>query len=241
MNLSFYTAAVGAQQQQLRLDVHGNNIANINNTGFRAEKPVFASLMYQNLTGINNAELPRGVGSRMSAATTNFNSSGLQTTGRDFDYAIDGDGFFCVQDPATGEFSYTRNGAFIASEHLVANDDGELESKWYLSDMDGRMVLGTDGRTIEVTDYGAKEPVGVFDFINYDGMQHISEDRFTPVAKNGQVRVGTGKVLQGCLESSNADLATELTKVIEAQRSFSYALKMLQTSDELETTVNNLR
>ncbi len=48
-------------------------------------------------------------------------------------------------------------------------------------------------------------------------------------------------MIQGCLELSNADLANELAKVIESQRSFSYMLKMVQTSDEIETTVNNLR
>ena len=45
MNQSFYTAAVGAWQQQERLNVHGNNIANVNNYGFKAKKPSFAALM----------------------------------------------------------------------------------------------------------------------------------------------------------------------------------------------------
>ena len=45
---------------------------------------------------------------------------------------------------------------------------------------------------------------------------------------------------QGYLESSNADLATELGKVIEAQRAYSYALRMVTTADEVETTVVNL-
>ena len=46
MNLSFYTASVGAWQQQERLNVHGNNIANVNNYGFKAKRPVFSDLMY---------------------------------------------------------------------------------------------------------------------------------------------------------------------------------------------------
>nr|WP_326189294.1 flagellar basal body rod C-terminal domain-containing protein [uncultured Oscillibacter sp.] len=52
--------------------------------------------------------------------------------------------------------------------------------------------------------------------------------------------MSTAKLQRGCLESSNADLATELTGVIEAQRSYSYALKMVTTADEVETTVNDL-
>ena len=62
-----------------------------------------------------------------------------------------------------------------------------------------------------------------------------------PVEKNGQLRVGAGTLLQGYLENSNVDLANELSKVIESQRSFTYALKMIQASDEIETTVNDLR
>jgi len=53
--------------------------------------------------------------------------------------------------------------------------------------------------------------------------------------------MGQGKLVKGYLERSNTDLAHEMVKVIESQRSFSYALKMIQTSDEIETTVNGLR
>ena len=72
-------------------------------------------------------------------------------------------------------------------------------------------------------------------------MQHIGNNRYVPVEKNGELEMGSGTLVQGCLESSNTDLARELSKVIESQRSFQYVLKMIQTSDEIETTVNGLR
>ena len=53
--------------------------------------------------------------------------------------------------------------------------------------------------------------------------------------------LGSGKLVQGYLERSNADFANEISKVIESQRSFQYMLRMVTTSDEIETTVNNLR
>ena len=120
-------------------------------------------------------------------------------------------------------------------------------SHWYLSDGMGRMVLGRDGRRIEIDAETAETtdipelPVGVFDFINHDGMLSLSENRLIPVEKNGNVGLGSGEAVQGYLELSNADLANELTKVIESQRSFQYMLRMITTSDEIETTVNNLR
>lgn len=241
MNLSFYTAAAGAQQQQSRLDVHANNIANVNTNGFRAERPVFSALMYGSVQGIDGATLPRGAGGYLSAAGTNFNASALNATGYAQDYAISGSGFFALLDGKTNEFSFTRDGAFTVAEFQRVNDEGEMESRWFLSDGEGRYVLGSDGSPIEVEDAEATQPVGVFDFLNHDGMRHVGGGRFLPVEKNGQVQMGDGEVVQGYLEVSNADLATELVKVIEAQRSFSYALKMVQTSDELETTVNGLR
>ncbi len=242
MNLSFYTAAVGAWQQQERLNVHGNNIANVNNYGFRAKRPVFSDLMYDYVQGAAGDDLARGTGAYMVSADTDFNPTGVSDTGLAMDYAIEGDGFFALWDPATGDYSYTRDGSFTMSQYMLRNDEtGELETKWYLSDGFGKFVMGQNGRLIEVTDQKEKLPVGIFDFVNYNGMENLGDNRFSPIEKNGQLRVGSGKLLQGCLENSNVDLANELVKVIESQRSFSYALKMIQCSDEIETTVNGLR
>ena len=59
MNQSFYSAAVGAYQQNLRMHVQGNNIANVNTQGFRAEKVAFGELMNRNVNGIDGAQLPK--------------------------------------------------------------------------------------------------------------------------------------------------------------------------------------
>ncbi len=262
MNISFYTASVGAQQQQSRLDVHANNIANVNTFGFRAKQPSFSQLMTGPVVGIEG-DLMRGVGSRMEDAATDFRQSGLTGTERALDYAINGQGFFALMDPRTGEISYTRDGSFTLSEmkeqgetqvteldengvSVTRTEQGEV-SKWYLSDGMGRFVLGKTGQRIEVDAETAERtdipelPVGVFDFINHDGMLSMGDNRIIPIEKNRQVGIGSGEAVQGYLELSNADLANELTKVIESQRSFQYMLRMITTSDEIETTVNGLR
>lgn len=258
MNLSFYTASVGAQQQQDRLDVHANNIANVNTFGFKAKQPSFAQLMTGPVVGIEE-DLSRGVGARMEDAATDFRQAGLTGTERKLDYAISGSGFFGLLDPVTGEISYTRDGSFTLSQVMdtetvqVPDETGATRTevqeteKWYLSDGLGRFVLGTDGRRIEVPSEQAESadvpelPVGVFDFINHDGMLSLGDNRLIPVDKNGGVGIGSGQVVWRYLEISNADLANELSKVIESQRSFQYMLRMVSTSDEIETTVNNLR
>ena len=243
MNISFYTAAVGAQMQQERLDVHGNNIANVNTFGFRAKIPAFSSLMTYNVRGINE-DIVTGVGSKLEDAETNFRGSALTGTDRPLDFAISGEGFFALMDPATGAVSYTRDGSFTMSDFI----DADGETRWYLSDGLGRFVLNRGGQRIELTGEedtaGVGEfelDIGVFDFINHNGMLSVGENRVVPVEKNGQVMLGSGVAVPGYLELSNADLAYEIGKVIESQRSFQYMLRMVTTSDEIETTVNNLR
>lgn len=239
--MSFYTAASGAGQQQARMNVQANNIANIGTYGFKAERPSFAALMYGVIQGAEGAQLPRGSGGRMAMAGTDFGQGAVADTGRSQDYAILGDGFFALYDPGADEISYTRSGAFSPASFRQPGQDGVLETVYMLSDGNGRFVLDRQGGLIQVTDADAEQPVGVFDFMSVDGMRHLGENRFAPVEKNGPVRLGSGSVRRGMLEMSNTDLAAELGKVIEAQRSYSYALKMVQATDEVETTINGLR
>lgn len=254
---AFYSAAVGAQQQMRSMDVHANNISNVNTYGFKAQMPAFQTLMYGMLGGADGNQLPRGSGSALALTGSDFSSGPLEQTGRDLDYAIVGNGFFALYDPASGEVSFTRDGSFTLAPYQVEKEeteDGaqqvsaedsvqaepEMETRYYLSDGEGRQVLGTDGYPIEVTDPSADLPVGVFNIQYQDGLERVGSQRFVMNAKNGSIWVSDAKLQRGYLESSNADLATELTGVIEAQRSYSYALKMVTTADEVETTVNGL-
>lgn len=237
---AFFSAATGAQQQLLRMGVHGNNIANVNNYGFKAEKPAFGDLMYGMVEGVDGAELPKGSGARMVSTATDFRTTELTPTERDQDYAIVGAGFFALYDPSIQEISFTRDGAFSVNSFQETNEEGETETVWYLTDGEGRQVMNTEGYPIVVTDPTAEQPVGVFLIQYQDGLAHADSGRFLTGEKNGAVWVSTAEVRRGFLEVSNVDLATELSKVIETQRAYSYALRMVTTADEVETTINNL-
>ena len=244
----FYSAAVGAQQQMYSMDVHGNNISNINTQGFKAQVPSFQSLMYSMQGGIDGSQLPKGSGSLMALTGTDFSAGPMEETGRSLDFAIAGEGYFALYEPATGQVSFPRDGSFTLSSFQEPVEDqegqtdqaGQTQTVYYLSDGEGRQVLGTDGYPIAVTDPNADLSVGVFTIQYQDGLERAGSSRFLMGAKNGVVRSSDSQVRRGFLESSNADLATELTGVIEAQRSYSYALKMVTTADEVETTINNL-
>lgn len=257
MNMSFYTGAVGAYMQNQRMSVQGNNIANVNNYGFKAERATFHHLMYGNVLGIDDEQLPKGSGTKMAKASVDFDPGIYAETGRTFDFAIEGDGFFALYDLADGEVSFTRDGAFVMARFEVPPDEDaepeidpvtgeEIEpqptEEWRLSDNEGRCVLDPEGNfiVIDPLDYKAELNVGVFDYRVYDGMLHADSGRFIPIEKNGDLYLGTGKVVRGFLETSNVDLAQEFIKVIESQRAYSYALKVVQTTDEIEQTINGL-
>ena len=232
----FYSAVTGAQQQMLRMDVQSNNISNVNTNGYKAQVAAFQTLMYGMLDGIEGEQLPRGSGAYLSATGTNQAVGSYRETGRTLDYAIVGEGYFALYDPSTNEVTYTRDGAFTMAAFPVQNGG----SVFYLSDGEGRQVLDANRQPIPVTDPGAKLPVGVFTIQYQDGLVRVDSSRFRAGEKNGAITAVNSQVKQGMLEESNVDLATELTQVIEAQRSYSYVLKMVQTADEVESTIIGL-
>ena len=238
----FYSAVVGAQQQMQRMNVQGNNISNVNTYGFKAQVPSFQALMYRMQEGAEGSQLPRGSGAYMSGTATDWQDGVFQETGRDLDYAIVGEGYFALYEPGTGEISFTRDGSFTLSAFQVEdqNTEGGVSYAYYLSDGEGRQVLNQSGYPIQVTDPSEDLQVGVFTIQYQDGLQRDGSSRFLMGDKNGLVWASDSEARRGMLEQSNTDLATELSQVIEAQRSYSYVLKMVQTADEVETSINGL-
>lgn len=239
MYTSFYTAARGAMEEQQKLNVVANNLANVNNYGYKAKTTVFSDLMYYNLNNYTGADTPlkAGTGIRVEKTNTDFSPVGFTTTQGQFDYAIVGEGFFMVRSPITNEITYTRNGHFSMSQR---GDD------FYIVNDNGNFILDQNQNPILVTDrVNGKElsgVIGVYGFNILDGMQSTGNNEFVPVAKNGApFLIADAKVQDHALEMSGASVADDFTRIIEAQRAYSYALKMVQTSDEVVNTINTLR
>ena len=253
MYKGFYNLTSAMLTHQHNLNVIGNNMVNISTSGYKQERYVattFDDVMYSRVTVNESGGTEIGRQSYIRAASdiyTDYSQGVPEPTGLPLDFAINGDGFFAVADLETGDITLTRNGAFVKSELMrpsgEVDENGQdiLERIYYLSDNEGRFVLSDTGGMIEVENEHEKMPVGIFDYMNYDGMEHVYDTYFRAVDKNGGIRQGEGTLMQGFLEMSNADLAEEMTKVIESQRAYGMALKMVQTSDEVETTINSLR
>lgn len=123
---SLYSGISGMRNHQIRMDVVGNNIANVNTTGFKAGRVNFQDALSQTIRSGGDGTNPAQVGSGMSVGSisNNFSQGPKQSTGRTLDMAIDGNGFFVVKDSANNEY-YTREGIFFMDdEGYLVNGDG---------------------------------------------------------------------------------------------------------------------
>lgn len=239
MNLSFYTAAVSAAAQQNKLNVIANNIANVNNEGYKALTTAFVGLLYQNVREPEPAiSVSRhGVGAWTEKTDINFNSGAMMPTNYPLDFAIIGEGFFAVLDQATNEIYYTRTGSFQMSI--------QLDGKFLLATPTGELVLGPDMRPIELIsayDDDVNSKIGVFMFDHYEGFSADGKNFYIPDEKNGAPRLNNDAfVRRGVVEMANVEVAKEFTDMIITQRLYQMSLRMVTTSDEVEATINNLR
>lgn len=237
MNFSFYSGAVGAQTMQGRIDVISNNIANLNTEGYKTKNGTFTDLIYSQMgsgQGVQ-AGLTHGSGSKLSETDTIFDQGNLTHTGLPLDYAINGDGFFALYDPATQTRTYTRDGSFRLSQ--------QQNGEFYITDSNGKWVLDQNGNPITAQSPEGDHPIGVFVFAQKNGMQSVGNTEFIPVGKNGNPTAtnGQGVLIQGAVEDSNVDFAKEMAEILQTQRVYQMSLKMVQTSDEIESTINSLR
>jgi flagellar hook protein FlgE len=145
---SMYSGVSGLRGHQTMMDVVGNNIANVNTTGFKASQTIFQDLLSQVLQGAGMPEgaggtnpAQVGLGMRLAGTTTNFGQGGLQNTGRTTDLSIQGDGFFAVRTGA--ETLFTRAGAFsFDANGRLTTPQGAVVQGW-TADANG--AINTNG------------------------------------------------------------------------------------------------
>jgi flagellar basal-body rod protein FlgG len=248
------------QAQQLTLDVVANNLANVQTAGFKRSRVDFQDLVYETLqtAGANSAqgqEIPSGFqvghGSRAVATQRLFIKGDLQQTGNTLDLAIEGDGFFQVQQPS-GETAYTRAGTFKKDSEgrLVTSDGFTVQPEITIPQDAIAVTVGVDG-TVSVIQAGQAQPqqVGTIElvrFINPAGLQSQGRNIFLPTQASGDAipgtagRDGLGTLLQGFVESSNVNVVEEMVGLIASQRAYEINSRAIRTADEMMQTANNL-
>ncbi|GAB1477089.1 flagellar basal-body rod protein FlgG [Bacillota bacterium] len=229
----FYTATSGLISQQTNLNVIANNIANTNTIGFKPQHSDFSSLIHAKLNGGAANQISAGHGVKVEKTDIDFTQGSLVKTDMPYDYTIIGEGFFALESKEGGDISYTRNGSF----QIVM--DGK---KSYLGDGSGNFVLDSKDKKIEITDKYDYKQIGVFAFPNRYGLAQTAGSRFNETELSGEAEaVKSPEIKQGFLENSGVQLSLEMVKMIEASKSFSFGSKLVQTADEMEKTINQLR
>jgi flagellar hook protein FlgE len=268
---SLYSGISGMRGFQTKLDVIGNNIANVNTVGYKAGRVMFKDVLSQTIQGVTapidgrggvNAKQV-GLGVALGAIDTLHTPGSAMTTNVVTDVRIDGDGFFAVRASDDQEFPYlTRAGNFtLDADRKLVNGDGMV----VLSDAGDAIQLpedvvsysiAQDGQIMAVRSNGLTEGtgirLGVVKVVNPGGLEKIGGNLYRvtgnanldsqiEILQANDTETGTGAVISGQLEMSNVDLTSEFTEMIVAQRAFQANSRIITTSDEVLQEVVNLK
>jgi flagellar hook protein FlgE len=162
MMRSLYSGVTGLKAHQTKMDVIGNNIANVNTAGYKASRVVFQDIYSQTVspasasTANTGGTNPQQIGLGVQLATIDVldTESSSQYTGNPFDLAIDGDGYFVIN--ARGQVTYTRSGNFYTDENNYLVDANGNYVQGYEVGLNGNLVYRDAGGAVcAATDAGA--------------------------------------------------------------------------------------
>lgn len=250
-------AATGLKNQQRRLDTIADNIANINTTGFKSSRLDFKDALYTagNVPGLPytpDGNQQKGHGVMVASITRDFSNGSLIATGNELDFAINGEAFFELEDTA-GRTLYRQGGSFYIAT---------VDSRKHLVDSEGYFVMNSGGTRVIVPDEASdividesgaityysegtplmEDHLGIYRFSNKSGLVSSGGGRYEATAASGEMEPETEAIVkQGHLESSNVNLAEEMTRLLRAQRAFSLAGRALSTADQMEGIANNMK
>jgi flagellar basal-body rod protein FlgG len=257
---SLYTAATGMVAQQLDQDVVANNLANINTMGFKKSRANFQDLMYEVLTkagslSATGQQLPSGIeigmGAKLISTQKIFAQGDYTQTSNQLDWAIEGDGFFQIDD-GQGKTLYTRAGNFkVNKDSNIVNQEGLLLTPT-INIPQGTVVLTVDkSGTVSATDQkGTVSQIGqltIARFVNPSGMTSMGRNLYDKTDASGDAVVGNpgvdgrGTLSQYFLENSNVNVIDEMIKMITGQRAYEIDSKAVQTADTMLGIINNLK
>ncbi len=259
---SLSIAATGMLAQQLNVEVISNNIANMNTTGFKRQRAEFQDLLYQTVERVGSTSsdagtiVPAGVQIGLgvkAAAVYNISEQGnLQSTDNPLDVAISGAGYFQVTLPS-GDTAYTRAGSFQLSPsgEIVTVQGYTVAPAITVPANALQVTINQSGQVlVQLPNVVAESIVGQFqlaNFANPAGLDPQGDNLFLETAASGSATTGTpatnglGQIEQGFVETSNVNTVTEITNLITAQRAYEMNSKVIQTSDEMLSTINRLR
>lgn len=253
MNPALWVSKTGVQAQDAKLQAIANNLANVNTVGFKRDRVVFEDLFYtverqpgaqmdDNRTADGGVQL--GNGTRVVGTQKVFTNGNLQTTGRELDVALVGNGFLQVE-LASGETAYTRAGQLaMAQDGRLTNAQGLPllpqitipPNATALSIGENGVVTAQVGNATEPTELGQ---LSVSTFVNPTGLLALGDNLYQQTGSSGEPTEGVpgedgrARLKQGALEGSNVQVAEEMVDMIAAQRTYEMNTKVLSAADNM--------
>ena len=251
-----YTAYTGMINEQHRMDVLTNNLANADTNGFKKEGATsqsFDSVLAYKLKDISDGDrrLAKRIGMnnpgvKIGEGYTDFSQGPMKATENPFDLALTDKGFFAVEfTNKAGETSvkYTRDGNFTLTQ------EGRLVTQ------DGDPVLDVNGQPIEIDplqkaeinvagqiiqDGRAVATIQVTDFEDYNYLERYGENYFQPIDGAAETEA-PAQIYSGYLETSNISVVTEMVNMITVSRAYESNQKVITTFDStLDIAANQL-
>ena len=230
-------SGLAAREQEMR--VISNNVANLETVGYKRFQAIMEDRIVPDPTTLRRW-VPDGT--QLAATRRILQQGPIETTGRPWDLAISGPGYFQIQLPQ-GTIAYTRDGSFRldAEGRLVTADGLPVLPQIVVPEGAGEVFIERDGTVLVQVD-GEVQQVGVLELANFtnpEGLQAIGANRYVATAASGPAQVaqagspGYGEIVFQALERSNVDLATEMASLVVAQRAYSLALRAFRMADRM--------
>ena len=253
-----YTAWTGMINEQKRLDVISNNMANADTTGYKKQgvtSQSFDDELAVRIHDNNQYNMSRKrignmkPGVKIGETYHDFSQGSLRETGNTYDLALSGDGFFTIQTTnkqGVTSTKYTRDGSFtVTTEGYLVTKDGD-----YVLDTNGRRIQIPGAQTASSVAFDANGNVivngqqvatlGIASFANPQALLLYGENMYEATEAAG-LQASTATVNQGFLEMSNTNVIEEMVDMITITRAYEAGQKMIQTVDgSLDKAVNEI-
>lgn len=206
---------VGSMAQEHRLNIIANNLANISTPGFKKDVPVFQDFL-------------------VKATAIHFGQGHLEHTGRTFDLALDGPGFFQVQTP--NGLRYTRGGAFSRNSAgvLVTQDGDPVVGGGGIPSTAQEVIITPEGRIL-----ADEVEVGRLAIVEFEDPRVLVKEGynlFRPQTEGVTGRPAEETVVeQGYLEMSNVNAVEESINLIDTVRTYEAFQKVILSLEEADT------
>lgn len=258
---SLQIAATGMMAQERNVEVISHNMANMRTTGYKRMRAEFQDLLYQDLRRVGSQSsdagtivptgLQIGYGVKTAATSRVMSQGSLQSTEKELDVAIRGEGFFVVNLP-TGQTAYSRDGAFeLDPNGTIVTLDGYTIAPGITIPQNARSITINSEGTVEVIVGNATQPtvlgqLQLARFVNKGGLQAMGDNLYLETAASGPAQIGTanaegyGSLLQKFLENANVNSVEELSDLIAAQRAYEMNAKIISASDEMMSATSGM-